>query len=55
MLKIEEEPKKLYKNKTIRLDEETIEKLNEIAGEKNISFNKLVEKLIIYGIENLED
>lgn len=52
-LNIEREEKKLYKNKTIRLPEDMIERLEKIANEKNISFNKLILKIIEYGINDV--
>lgn len=53
-LHIEKEEKKLYKNKTVRLPEEIIEQLETIAMNKNISFNKLVLKIIEYGIKEIQ-
>ncbi len=53
-LNIEKEEKKIYKNKTIRLSEDLITRLDTIASQKNISFNKLVEKIIEYGINEVK-
>lgn len=53
-LNIEREEKRLFKNKTVRLPEDVIEKLEKIASEKNISFNKLVLKIIEYGINDVQ-
>lgn len=53
-LNIEKEEKKIFHNKTIRLPEDIIEKLEKISSEKNISFNKLILKLIEYGINDVQ-
>lgn len=53
-LKIDKEEKKIYHNKTIRLPEDTISQINKIASDKNISFNKVVEKLINYSLKQVE-
>lgn len=53
-LNIEKEEKRLYKNKTVRLPEDVIEKLEKIASEKNISFNKVILKIIEYGIDDVQ-
>lgn len=52
MLKIE---KREYQNKTFRLPVSLVEKLNQVAQDKNISVNKLVVILCEYGLENLDD
>lgn len=53
-LNIEKEEKQIFKNKTIRLPEDIIEQLEKIASEKNISFNKVVLKIIEYGINDVQ-
>lgn len=53
-LNIKKEEKRLYKNKTVRLPEDLIERLEKISSEKNISFNKLVLKIIEYGIDDVQ-
>ena len=53
-LNIEREEKRLFKNKTVRLPEDVIEKLKKIASEKNISFNKVILKIIEYGIDDVQ-
>lgn len=53
-LNIEREEKRIYKNKTVRLPEDLIEKLEKIASDKNISFNKLILKIIEYGINEVQ-
>lgn len=53
-LNIEKEEKKIYYNKTIRLPEDIIQQLEKISSEKNISFNKLVLKIIEYGIKDVQ-
>ncbi len=53
-LKIEKEEKRIFHNKTIRLPEDIIKQLETIASEKNISFNKLVLKIIEYGINDVQ-
>jgi len=53
-LNIEREEKRIFHNKTIRLPEDVIAKLEKISSEKNISFNKLVLKIIEYGIDDVQ-
>lgn len=53
-LNIEREEKRLFKNKTVRLPEDVIDKLENIAREKNISFNKVILKIIEYGINDVQ-
>lgn len=53
-LNIEREEKRLFKNKTVRLPEDIIAKLDKIASEKNISFNKVILKIIEYGIDDVQ-
>lgn len=40
-------------NRTIRMPDALIEKITQIAGEKNISFNQVVVQCCEYAIENL--
>ena len=40
-------------NRTIRMPDALIEKITQIAGEKNISFNQVVIQCCEYAIENL--
>ncbi len=42
-------------NKTIRMKNDLIEKLENIASEKDISFNQLVVQCCEYAISNLKD
>ena len=41
-------------NKTIRMPNELIKSLEEIAAEKDISFNQLVIQCCNYALENLD-
>lgn len=54
-LKIEREEKRIFHNKTVRLPEDVLEKLNKIAFEKNLTFNKVVLQLIEYSLNNIEE
>ena len=40
-------------NRTVRLPDELIDRLNEIATEANISFNRLVVQCCEYALDNL--
>ena len=42
-------------SKTIRLPNSLIAKLEEIAGKKDISFNKVVLQCCEYALENLDE
>lgn len=53
-LNIEREEKRLFQNKTVRLPEDVIEKIEKIASEKNISFSKVILKIIEYGIDDVQ-
>ena len=53
-LNIEKEEKRIFYNKTVRLPEDIIQKIDKIASEKNISFNKVVLKIIEYGIDDVQ-
>ncbi|MBQ7504972.1 MAG: hypothetical protein IJT79_06635 [Ruminococcus sp.] len=41
-------------NKTIRLPNELIDKLEKLASEKDISFNQLVVQCCQYALDNLQ-
>lgn len=53
-LKFEREEKRIFHNKTIRLPEDVIEKIDTIVQDKNISFNKVVLQLIEYALKDVE-
>lgn len=42
-------------NRTLRLKESMINKIQNLADEKNISFNSLVSQMLQYCLDNLED
>jgi hypothetical protein len=44
-----------YENKTIRLRTDTIEKLEQLAANNNISFNKVVSQCIDYALANMAE
>lgn len=55
-LKIE----KISKNKdtitrTIRISGTTFDKINDLADKNNLSFNSVINQIIEYGLNNLED
>lgn len=52
-LHIEKEEKRLYKNTTVRLPIDVIEKVQSIASEKNISFNKVIQYLVEYSLKDV--
>ena len=41
-------------NKTIRLPNELIDKLEKIAAEKDVSFNQLVVQCCQYALDNIQ-
>ena len=41
--------------RTIRISGNTFDKINELAEKNNLSFNKVINQIIEYGLENLED
>ena len=43
-----------YKNFSIRVKAEIVERLDEIAAESNRSRNELINMMLEYGIENCE-
>ena len=51
-LRIEKEE---YINKTFRLNEKLVRKMEKICDIKNISLNKLVDICIHYALDNLDD
>ena len=53
-LNIEKEEKRIFHNKTVRLPEEVITKIENIASEKKISFNKVVLYLVEYSLKEIE-
>lgn len=42
-------------NRTLRLKESMINRIQNLADEKNISFNSLVSQMLQYCLDNLED
>lgn len=42
-------------NKTIRMPNELIDKLEKLAAEKDISFNQLVIQCCQYSLDNLQE
>ena len=44
-----------YVSKTFRLPTEIVEKLEEVAKDKNSSLNKVVIQCLEFAIENIED
>ena len=42
-------------NRTIRIKPECFEKLTELSEKNGISFNKVVNQCLEFGLENLED
>lgn len=53
-LNIEKEEKRIFKNTTIRLPIDVIDKINNIANEKNISCNKVMLYLIEYALNDVK-
>lgn len=41
--------------RTIRMNGKTFDKINELAEKNNLSFNSVVNQIIEYGLENLEE
>ena len=41
--------------RTIRMSGTTFDQINELAEKNNLSFNNVVNQLIEYGLNNLED
>ena len=42
-------------NKTLRLKESMINKIQDLANKKNISFNALVSQMLQYCLDNLDE
>ena len=42
-------------NKTLRLKESMINKIQDLANKKNISFNALVSQMLQYCLDNLDN
>jgi len=53
-LNIEKEEKRIFHNRTIRLPEDIISQIEKIASDKNISFNKVILKILEYGIKDVQ-
>lgn len=43
-----------YENKSLRLPKDLIDKVQKLANENQMSFNKVVIKCIEYALENIE-
>ena len=41
--------------RTIRINGKTFDKINELAEKNNLSFNAVINQIIEYGLENLEE
>lgn len=41
--------------RTIRINGETFDRINELAEKNDLSFNSVVNQIIEYGLNNLED
>lgn len=41
--------------RTIRINGKTFDKINELAEKNNLSFNSVINQIIEYGLENLEE
>ena len=41
--------------RTIRISGKTFDKINDIAEKNNISFNSVINQIIEFGLENLEE
>ena len=41
--------------RTIRISGETFDKISELADKNNLSFNSVINQIIEYGLNNLED
>lgn len=51
MFKVE---KPSYTNKTFRIDDELLKRLEEVASQENISLNSLVVQCCKYALDNME-
>lgn len=55
-LKIEKSPKTNDTiTRTIRINGSTFDKINELAEKNSLSFNSVINQIIEYGLNNLED
>lgn len=43
-----------YESKTIRLSTETIEKIQHLADQNNLSFNNVIQQMVKFALENME-
>ena len=41
--------------RTIRISGKTFDKINDLAEKSNISFNSVINQIIEFGLENLEE
>ncbi len=41
--------------KTLRLPEDIVDNIQDIADKKNLSFNKVIIEFLKFGLENFED
>ena len=41
--------------RTIRINGKTFDKIKELAEKNNLSFNSVINQIIEYGLENLEE
>ena len=41
--------------RTIRISGKTFDKINDLAEKNNISFNNVINQIIEFGLENLEE
>lgn len=41
--------------RTIRISEKTFDKISDLAEKNNISFNSVINQIIEFGLENLEE
>ena len=41
--------------RTIRINGNTFDKINDLAEKNNLSFNNVINQIIEYGLNNLED
>ena len=41
--------------RTIRISGSTFDKINELAEKNNLSFNNVINQIIEYGLQNLEE
>ena len=44
-----------YENKSLRLPKDLIEKVQQLANDNEMSFNKVVMQCIEFALENIED